>query len=551
MCKPRSSKRTVRIALLPLPDLPGIVRSCAIVMWLALPLTTRVSAEMPGTLAAEPVDSTPGEENPPPVLPGFVGCPTRFVEPGAPRPRISALTESPRFEVGKGVILGCYFQQRWNEDWTFLRDGPSRSRDFWDPVKFIRLDDDGSVYLTLSGQERYKYNYFTTKSGLRYVAPFDVDENDLRSIYGADLHVGLNFRAFVNLISAQQGGARYGPAMPTFRDQLDLLEGFIEPMARLADGNVGVRVGRQSVWLGNGLLFATREQANVPQAVDGLRAYYEDGTTRADIFAFYPVTNKFYIFDDATNRTQFFVGAYGSQLLADRDLDGAQAIVNVDPLIVGSGRSNVTFGAYKGYDGRTSVGARLWGTIAVGGTYDFDWTGVYQTGQLGAASISAFGIFTSTGYTFDHAMQPRMGVRIDATSGGQSGGRVRNFYPMLYANMHFGENPFIAPINLYDAGINLQFNPWPTVRIIAYDLAYFRYDVSDAMYQPGGVAYAGSARASGRYIGQQPAIKGAWAITDHFNIAVQTAVFIPGTAAKNFTAKGNEYYFALTLNYRF
>ena len=137
---------------------------------------------------------------------------------------------------------------------------------------------------------------------------------------------------------------------------------------------------------------------------------------------------------------------------------------------------------------------------------------------MGAASISAFAIFTSTGYTFDYAVQPRIGVRFDATSGGQSGGRVRDYYPMLYANMHFGENPFIAPINLY---------------------------------QPSGVAYAGSARVSGRYVGQQPAIKGAWAITDHFNIAMQAAVLIPGTAAKNYATKGDEYYFAIPLNSRF
>jgi hypothetical protein len=100
-------------------------------------------------------------------------------------------------------------------------------------------------------------------------------------------------------------------------------------------------------------------------------------------------------------------------------------------------------------------------------------------------------------------------------------------------------------------GINFEFNPWPTVRIIVYDLAYWRYDVTDAIYQPSGVAYPNSARVSGRYIGQQPAVKGAWAITDHFNIAVQMAVFVPGTAAKNYATKENEYYFAFTLNYRF
>ncbi len=78
-----------------------------------------------------------------------------------------------------------------------------------------------------------------------------------------------------------------------------------------------------------------------------------------------------------------------------------------------------------------------------------------------------------------------------------------------------------------------------------------RYSTSDAMYQPSGVDLCRIGARLGRYIGQQPAIKGAWAITDRLHIAIQTAVFVPGTAAKNYATKADEYYLALTLNYRF
>ena len=84
----------------------------------------------------------------------------------------------------------------------------------------------------------------------------------------------------------------------------------------------------------------------------------------------------------------------------------------------------------------------------------------------------------------------------------------------------------------------------PTVLASAYATLH---DISNGRMIMG-IGRGDSAR---RYIGQQPAIKGAWAITDHFNIAIQTAVFVPGTAAKNYAVKANEYYLALTLNYRF
>jgi hypothetical protein len=109
MRNPGSGERAGRTARLPLCYFAGEARAFTIALWLALTLTTQVSAETADTLAADAEPSYPGAENSPPDLPGFVGCPTRYVKPGSPPPRISALTESPRFEVGKGASSDAIF----------------------------------------------------------------------------------------------------------------------------------------------------------------------------------------------------------------------------------------------------------------------------------------------------------------------------------------------------------------------------------------------------------------------------------------------------------
>ena len=130
--------------------------------------------------------------------------------------------------------------------------------------------------------------------------------------------------------------------------------------------------------------------------------------------------------------------------------------VNIDPFIIATGRANASYGAYQGYDHRTSFGARLGGTA---GGLDFDLTGVYQTGYIGTAGVSAFGIFASSGYTFSPPTHPRVGGRFYVLSGDQHGGRVGNFYPMLSSGLHSTEIPLVAPVNQIQIGANFEFNP--------------------------------------------------------------------------------------------
>src|SRR5260370_31940267 len=58
----------------------------------------------------------------------------------------------------------AYQELRWDEDWTYLRDGTylqnrTLGSDFWDPVKYIPLNDHG-WFLSIGGGTPTSHQFF-------------------------------------------------------------------------------------------------------------------------------------------------------------------------------------------------------------------------------------------------------------------------------------------------------------------------------------------------------------------------------------------------------
>jgi hypothetical protein len=65
-----------------------------------------------------------------------------------------------------------YLLPRYEEDWSLLSD-PAKRDDCWDPIKFIPLNEDKNVFLSLGGEIRETYERFhNTNFGL---SPDDPD----------------------------------------------------------------------------------------------------------------------------------------------------------------------------------------------------------------------------------------------------------------------------------------------------------------------------------------------------------------------------------------
>ena len=88
---------------------------------------------------------------------------------------------------------------RYEEDWSLLSD-PAKRDDFWDPIKFIPLNEDRNVFLSLGGEIRETYERFhNTNFGL---SPDDPDGYLLqRYLFHVDFHAGQRFRFFGELNS--------------------------------------------------------------------------------------------------------------------------------------------------------------------------------------------------------------------------------------------------------------------------------------------------------------------------------------------------------------
>jgi hypothetical protein len=69
----------------------------------------------------------------------------------------TAAPPAPVYYKNKGPGGNNSYAFRYEEDFSFLRD-PSKSTDFFDPMKFIAFDDAKQFYVTFSALERLRYD---------------------------------------------------------------------------------------------------------------------------------------------------------------------------------------------------------------------------------------------------------------------------------------------------------------------------------------------------------------------------------------------------------
>src|SRR5436190_10308247 len=203
-----------------------------------------------------------------------------------------------------------YTLSRFDEDYRYLRDpAEGTERDFFDPIKYIKFNDKGDIYLSLGGQVRYRYEYF---NDFNFGAgPQDDDGYHLiRMLAHADLHLGENFRLFVQgksaLIEDRDGGPRAVDA-----DEIDIQQAFGEFDFRFnADRDRAmIRAGRQDLIYGAQRLIGVSDWTNVRRTFDGVRGSVGIGNQTIDLFWVRPVLvhkESLNPSDDDTN----FVGIY-------------------------------------------------------------------------------------------------------------------------------------------------------------------------------------------------------------------------------------------------
>src|SRR6195256_4509837 len=196
-------------------------------------------------------------------------------------------------------VRPAYTPERYDEDWSFLRDASKRT-DLFDPIKWIPLLKDGAWFLTIGGELRERVQA-VRNTALGLPSPMSNKDVFHRTFLFADVHLGSHVRTFVEFVNGETRGSTTKPS--TFeQDSLDVLQAFADVMVPVGNSDFTLRVGRQQMTFGSARLVSFREAPNVRRAFDGGRAFWKaKNGTRLDAFLVRPVTPRLGVFDDTAD----------------------------------------------------------------------------------------------------------------------------------------------------------------------------------------------------------------------------------------------------------
>jgi hypothetical protein len=435
-----------------------------------------------------------------------------------------------------------YQFNRADENYQYLAD-PRLHTDFWDPIKYIPLNETGSWYLSIGGEARERYEYFNHSNWGK-----DPQDNGYllqRYFLHGDLHLGENIRFFTQFQSSLEDG-RNGEPRPTDKDELDLHQAFLDVKLDLPnDAALTLRSGRQELAYGSQRIVAVREGPNVRQSFDGFRLMYRTGEVQIDGFATKPAQTNRYVFDDGPDNTKALWGTYA--VLPFPLLPKA----NIDLYYIGLYRSKAGFDQGSARETRHSVGTRLWRTTA---PLDYNFEAIYQWGSFGNGDIQAWTVASDTGYTLTSLpLRPRFGLRADIASGDNDPANpdLQTFNPLFPKGAYFSEAGLIGPVNFIDLNPCLDLHLASHLTLI-FDWDFFwRESIHDGLYN-NAVALVRSGKTSdARYIGSMSQAQLFWDIDRHLSFAAIYGHFFAGQFIKESGPGKDVDYITTWLTYKF
>lgn len=454
-------------------------------------------------------------------------------------------TPAPVAEPNKDTPKTPPYQKlRYDEDYSYLKD-PAKRSDFWDPIKYIPLDDTGDWYFSLGGDARFRYEYY---KNYRWNPSSPNTDGYLlqRYLLHADLHLGESVRVFGQLQSSLEDWRAGGPR-GTDENRLDLHQLFAD--VRLWGGDdkdsVTLRVGRQEMLYGSQRLIAVRETPNIRRSFDAARLLTQFGQWQIDAFLARPAEDDPGILDDWGHDQTDFWGVYATRPLPF--LEGAK----IDLYYLGLRRSDSEYIQGTGDERRHSLGARLFGKHAA---WDYNFEGVLQFGNFGGTDIRAWTFASDTGYTFEGAaLAPRIGLRADIISGDRSptDGRLGTFSALFPRGAYFGESSLIGPANLIDIHPTLDLHITDHLKFTADWDIFWRYSAGDGLYDNGGNVLRRPNGSAAHYVGNQPSIGLEWEVERHTTLNASYAHFFAGEFLKQSGPGSDVDFLALWLTYRF
>lgn len=408
---------------------------------------------------------------------------------------------------------------RWVEDYRFL-DAPAKASDPFDGVRYHRLSE--SAWLQLGAEARYRADVFNKPFfGLRGLNDDSYLMQRLQA--HADLHLFDDaVRTFVQVENTRAFGKDL--YSPNDESRNEVRQAFVDFNHDFAQGRYTTRIGRQEMGLGDQAWVTYRDSPNIRLSFDGVRASLnlKDGR-KLDAFAFRPLKTGEDSWDDGSNNAVKFYGLYGTLPLT--------AAWNIDLFAFGLETDDRSLAGETGDEQRYTFGTRVFGRQQA---LDWSWNLAGQTGHLGNASIRAWALSSDTGYTFAHAWQPRLGMRIDAASGDRElgDGKVNTFDPLFPRNGVYGEASLTTLSNIIVVGPTFGFSPWRTLRFEPGVFEVWKQRAEDGVYMPG-MSMLANTRGTGRHVGTIYRANTRWLATPNLTLDVDLKYYDVSSAIKD------------------
>jgi len=414
---------------------------------------------------------------------------------------------------------------RFEEDWAEF--DPSNGSGFWDDIKHMNLNDDGSFWLGMGGELRLRVESWES-FGFSPAAMADDTFALARAQLYTDWHFGKNVRVFIEGESAlatdrDLPGGRRGLDV----DELDLHNAFVDLMFPIGDtdSKITLRAGRQSLLFGKQRLVSPLPWANSQRSWDGGRLILETHGWRVDAFytRFTPV--KKYQFNDWMAGPDFW-GVYATGKIGPSDSIG------LDLYYLGLDTSMpVTFNGSTGAEDRHTVGSRLFGSFGDSG-FGYDLEGAYQFGDVGAADINAFMLASQFSYTYaDSSWKPSAYIGFDYASGDDAAGdgdveTFNQLFPLGHA--YNGYMDLIGRQNIIDISAGVSFKPHKKVLVKADFHHFIRSNDSDSVYNAGGGILRATALGASDEVGQEIDITLKYMVDRHLTLQGGYSHFFAG-----------------------
>ncbi|MFK7758562.1 MAG: alginate export family protein [Phycisphaerales bacterium] len=437
---------------------------------------------------------------------------------------------------------------RYQEDWSEF--DPKNGDDYWDDIKHMKLSDDGSIWVGIGGELRFRTESWESFGFSPASSADDTFGLGRLQLY-TDWHFGENFRVFIEGESAfatdrDLPGGRRGLDV----DMLDLQNAFADFVLPLGndEGKVTLRLGRQGLLFGKQRLVSTLPWANSQRSWDGGRVILETHGWRVDGFytRFTPV-NK-YDFND-WNAGPDFWGIYATGTL------GSQNKIGTDLYYLGIESDDpVTFNGTSGVEERHTLGARLFGKFGSSG-FGYDVEGAYQFGDVGMADVNAYMFATQLTYTVaDSDWKPTAYIGFDMSSGDKAAGDTdvetfNQLFPLGHAYNGFMD--LIGRQNITDLSAGFSFKPHKKLLVKLDYHNFTRTEDTDSVYNAGGGILRATAAGASDEVGQELDLTVKYTVDRHLTLQAGYSHFFAGDFFTDTGTDEDVDFYYLQLVYKF